>query len=411
MNKIKSICIISDSFIPTKISAAGMIYNLGLSFKKHGYFVTFIYGGVSSFNDKYKNLFLPYELNNLNMISSDFLISLRNKGYYLRFIYEIILSLSLSIKILFYFKDLKKIDLVIHYGPSAFLWFPVLILKLISKSKSYYILRDIFPDWLIDLGIIKNKFLIFFLNLISKPQFHVCKKVGVETNFNLHHLGNKIKNVKFEVLNNWPSLNDKNIHITNTSTLKEILKKYKKINKDKIVGVYLGNNSIAHDFDKSRDFYINNIFKFKQVVRINLFTKKENEILKSKNVNEFFFGQVEDYFLPFLLKNSNFGIVTLNSKLLTQNVPGKLISYLQFNLPVLSFTNKNSSVAQLMLEHDFGVNIDLNEDKVLNIMKMELFINRINKKYYENKPLKLFRKSFSTKAIVDQIIKATTENV
>ena len=36
-----------------------------------------------------------------------------------------------------------------------------------------------------------------------------------------------------------------------------------------------------------------------------------------------------------------------------------------------------------MLEHDFGINIDLNEDKVLNIMKMELFINRINIKYYE----------------------------
>ena len=45
MNKIKSICIISDSFIPNKNSAAGMIYNLGLSLKKHGYFVTFIYGG------------------------------------------------------------------------------------------------------------------------------------------------------------------------------------------------------------------------------------------------------------------------------------------------------------------------------------------------------------------------------
>ena len=208
MNKNKNICIVSDSFVPTKISAAGMIYNLGLSFKKNGYDVTFIYGGFSSLNDKYKKLFLPYKLNNFNMISSDFLISFRNKGYYLRFIYEIILSLSLSIKILFYFKDLKKINLVIHYGPSAFLWLPVLILKLISKSNSYYILRDIFPDWLIDVGIIKNKFLIIFLNLISKPQFHISETVGVETKFNLIYLRKKIKNVKFEVLNNWPSLKD-----------------------------------------------------------------------------------------------------------------------------------------------------------------------------------------------------------
>ena len=101
------------------------------------------------------------------------------------------------------------------------------------------------------------------------------KKVGVETKFNLYHLRNKIKNVKFEVLNNWPSLNDKNIDFTKKSTLSELLKNLKKINKDKIVGVYLGNN-IAHDFDKSRDFYIN-IFKFKSDVRINLFTKKKTK--------------------------------------------------------------------------------------------------------------------------------------
>ena len=35
----------------------------------------------------------------------------------------------------------------------------------------YYILRDIFPDWLIDLGIIKNKVIVSLLKLITYPQY------------------------------------------------------------------------------------------------------------------------------------------------------------------------------------------------------------------------------------------------
>ena len=41
----KSVCIISDCFIPTRNSASGMIYNLSRSLMKEGAFVTCIHSG------------------------------------------------------------------------------------------------------------------------------------------------------------------------------------------------------------------------------------------------------------------------------------------------------------------------------------------------------------------------------
>ena len=43
------------------------------------------------------------------------------------------------------------------------------------------------------------------------------------------------------------------------------------------------------------------------------------------------------------------------------NIPGKFVTYLQFNLPVLS-SNKGSTISSIVSQHDCGVNIDLNDE-------------------------------------------------
>ena len=73
MKTIKHISILSDSFIPAKISAAGMILNLGNDLKSKNYDVTFIYGGFNPNSHRHKTLFENYSLNGFNFISSKFL--------------------------------------------------------------------------------------------------------------------------------------------------------------------------------------------------------------------------------------------------------------------------------------------------------------------------------------------------
>ena len=95
-NNIKNICIISDNFIPAKISAAGMIYNLAKEFKKNNYKITCVYGGYSYHEILSNSVTSEVKiLQNMQLINSSAFISLRKGGNFKRFLYEILLSVIL----------------------------------------------------------------------------------------------------------------------------------------------------------------------------------------------------------------------------------------------------------------------------------------------------------------------------
>ena len=53
--------------------------------------------------------------------------------------------------------------------------------------------------------------------------------------------------------------------------------------KNKLMGVYIGNNSSAHDFDKSRKFYLKNKIKYDLNLNINLFVNKFSQITNKQS--------------------------------------------------------------------------------------------------------------------------------
>ena len=170
------------------------------------------------------------------------------------------------------------------------------------------------------------------------------------------------------------------------------------------MGVYIGNNSSAHDFDKSRKFYLKNKFKHDLNLNINLFVNKFSQITSTNKVNEIFNNQIDNFILPNIMNHFNFGIVTLNNDLITQNIPGKFVTYLQFNLPVLSFSNKGSTISSIVSQHDCGVNIDLNDETTFNVKKLEKFFTKLLSNYYKNQSRLLFNKKFSTEKVTTQIL-------
>ena len=225
----KKICILSDCFVPTKNSASGMMYNLANLFK-YEYDVICVHGGL---NPSKNNVFFKnYNIKNLNFITSNLFHSFRTNNLILRFFFEISLSLSLAIKIIYNFKKFKNVDFIIWYGPSSYLWFPAIFLKIISKSKLYYILRDIFPDWLEQVGLIKNKLILKFLNFTSYPQYIIPDIIGVENPESKKHIATFVneKKIIIETLFNWPSL-DSNIQKKSRLSF-ELKKKYILLNQE-----------------------------------------------------------------------------------------------------------------------------------------------------------------------------------
>lgn len=409
------ICILSDCFVPKQNSAAGMIYNLACSFLEDDYEVTCVFGGVNpKLNLNKTNQ--KYSLSGVNIVSSRFLIRYREKSNFHRFIYEITLSIILSLKSILNSEN-HKFDMLIWYGPSSFLWLPALILKLKHKVKVYYILRDIFPDWLFQTNVIKSKILYKFLNLLALPQFFVPNTIGLETKGNVNYIKGKIgEKQNIEVLNNWNSLKRISLNMRTERKLTTISKKIiksKNLKPNTFQIIYTGNTSVAHDLETTVNFlnfntkneYISHFFNINLFGKVNKNLKQKNKI-PQKKINIKFCESIPDYNLPHIFDLIDIGLITLNNNLVTENIPGKLVSYTQFGLPILCFANKNTAISNLINRYDCGIVIDLKNPNLENVDIFNNFIDNFHNKknFYSKNSYKLFCENFDLKIVKTQLI-------
>lgn len=381
-----------------------MIYNLSQNLVDRNINVTCVFSGSIDENTQ-KN----YKLDNIDIIKTNVLLSFRNKSLFLRFLFEITTAITLAIKCFFYLNKRKDLDLIIWYGPSVFLWMVVKSINCFKKIPVYYILRDIFPDWLISLKIVKNPYIIWLLKKITDPQYNVSDVIGVEVYGNISYLSRKkIKTNKIELLPNWP-----NITVSNNSKIDPKVK-YDFSNsivnakeKNKITCVYIGNSSVSHDYKSLIEFFNNNqkLLKF----QINIFSKStELSTITNQSIEQKSWGLVEEYNLPFIFSKVECGLVTLNRYQKTHNIPGKFISYTQFGLPIICFASIKSPLARLIDKYQCGIVVDLSIGTEQNIKLFSLFLLNFDKnKYYLSKnSLKLFKENFDTNFVANKILRA-----
>ena len=407
--KINKVCIISDSFIPKKTSAAGMLYNLSNEFIKNNIKVICVFGSKKKdFNKINNNKVENYNLSGIRLVSNNFMSNFREGSLYSRFFYEIILSISLCYEILKNRKIFDGVDLVIWFAPSSLLWLPSLLLKKKTKAPLYLIVRDIFPDWLINIGLIKNRILIVLLKLITWPQFLIPDFIGCESIGDTELVRKKVKNKKVETFYNWPSLNydlQTDIDLTKLNYLK-FYKNNK--NNNNLFGVYTGNDSVSHDLISGLDF--TRLFlettKIRKKIILNFFSSPFQLVSNQNNLIEKKWEMLPDYFLPHIYKHADFGIVSLSVNHKTNNLPGKFISYIQFGLPIICFAKSDSELANLIIDSDCGCVIDIRKEESHNrelLLNFLLNFNKNRQKYKKNS-LKLFNNYFSIDVTVKNLI-------
>ena len=81
----------------------------------------------------------------------------------------------------------ENFDVIIWYSPTIF-WGPFIArAKKKFNAKSYLILRDIFPDWALDIGLIKNGLVYQFFKKIARLQYAQADVIGVQSPNNLEY--------------------------------------------------------------------------------------------------------------------------------------------------------------------------------------------------------------------------------
>jgi O26-antigen biosynthesis N-acetyl-L-fucosamine transferase len=244
-------------------------------------------------------------------------------------------------------------DLIIFYSPTIFFGPLVRRLKRLWSCPAYLILRDIFPDWALDAGILRKGLIYEFFRRVAGAQYRIADVIAVQSPANLKYFARAFPDEQFqlEVLFNWTALTeDQLVHTDYRASLGL---------QEKTVFLYGGNLGVAQDIDNifrlaARLAYRPNIHfllvgEGREVPRL----KKRIEADRIANL-EIISARGQDDYLS-LVSEFDVGLISLDARLKTQNVPGKLLGYLYWGLPVLASINPGNDLFWMLQDHGAGL--------------------------------------------------------
>lgn len=244
-----------------------------------------------------------------------------------------------------------KWDIVTWYSPPIFFGPLVWMLRRNSGARTYLILRDIFPEWGVDLGLVRKGPVYLVFKAITALQYAVAEVIGVQTPSNLGYLSRWARSPRrrIEVLHNWLAVTPDvgcSIEVDKTALA------------GRKIFVYIGNMGVAQGMDifmeliqalRHRDD-----IGFLFVGRGSEFARLEAEKTARGLGNVLFFGEIDSSEIPGLLAQCHVGLVALHPDHKTHNIPGKFVAYVRYGLPVLARVNGGTDLERLIEDEQVG---------------------------------------------------------
>lgn len=294
-------------------------------------------------------------------------------------------------------------DGVVWYSPTIFLGpFAHALMKL-SRCRGYLIVRDLFPDWVVDMGLMKKGVPYWVLKVVEHYQYTVASVIGVQTPANLPYFRRyeQIPQRRVEVLQNW---------------LAEAPARYcsVQVGRTPIAGrtifVYAGNMGIAQGMglllELAEKLQDHSDMGFLFVGRGSDAKLLRIRAVERKLENVVFFDEIDPDEIAGLYAQCHAGIVALDPRHRTHNIPGKFLSYMQAGLPVLASINPGNDLADLINKERVG---QVSVEAKVNALEAKLLLLMDELRKDTDMPTRcqqLARRMFSPETAVKQIVQA-----
>jgi glycosyltransferase involved in cell wall biosynthesis len=233
-------------------------------------------------------------------------------------------------------------DGVVWYSPTIFFGPLVRALKRRSGCRGYLILRDLFPDWAVDAGLLRKGLAYRFFKLVERYQYASADVIGVQTPANVPLLQSQADRRRVEVLNNW--LSDAAAGLPPARAAAPGARR--------TTFVYAGNMGAAQGMDSLIDLAARLAPRDDLAF---LFVGRGSETARLKQraadlglAQVAFRDEVEPWEVPALLAACDIGLIALDPRHTTHNIPGKFLTYLRAGLPVLAHINPGNDLAQVI---------------------------------------------------------------
>lgn len=255
-----------------------------------------------------------------------------------------------------YFNN-REFDVVLYATPPVTFANVIKFCKKKYGCKSYLMLKDIFPQGAVDLGLIKSRSLLhkFFRNK-EVSLYNLSDHIGCMSPANREYIlkHNDLPSEKIELFpNTIKVLPPQNIFN------KSIAKEKHQIPMGKTIFVFGGNlglpqgiNFLIECIEKLRDYEQ----AFFLIIGEGTERRKIEDQIKSKSItNAKFINRLPKSEYDQLIAECDVGLILLDKRFTIPNFPSRILGYMDMALPVLAATDKVSDIKNLLTEANCGL--------------------------------------------------------
>jgi O26-antigen biosynthesis N-acetyl-L-fucosamine transferase len=393
-----NVCLIIDDYLPDSIKVgAKMMHELAVELVSSGHQVTVIVPAP--------NIQLPYNISIIDGVTVCRFRSgkIKNIGKVKRAINESLLSWQAWRALRKYFIA-NPHDLIVYYSPSIFWGALVMRLKYLWSAKSYLILRDFFPQWVIDSGMLsKWSPITAYFKFFEWLSYRAANVIGIQSPKNID-VFKRLHNISrpLEVLYNWSS----NIGQADSSDYyRESLGLT-----EKVVFFYGGNIGAAQDMMNivrlARRLNDDHRAHFVLVGSGDEVSLIQQAISSGDAGNMTLLPSVSQLEYEKMLSEFDIGLFSLHAGHSAHNFPGKLLGYMANQKPILGSINVGNDLEQVVCGANAGFISVNGDDDVLLANARQLLNSSELRSCMGNNGKLLLNDTFSVNAAASLLLKS-----
>jgi glycosyltransferase involved in cell wall biosynthesis len=395
------ICLIIDDYLPSSIKVgAKMMHELAVELVSRGHSVTVVTPAPGLTN--------RFEISQLDGVTICRFRSgeIKNISKVKRAINETLLSFNAWRAFKPYFKQHPH-DLIIYYSPTIFWGRLVSRLKKLWGASSYLVLRDFFPQWVIDNGLLSAKSPITrYFRFFEALSYRAADTIGIQSPKNIAWFSATASVKKpLDLLYNWAA--NEPVPAGNSDYRKALGLE------NKVVFFYGGNIGPAQD--------MMNIVRLAKAMRPEpdahfVLVGAGDEVALVREaieqqdlLNMTLLPPVTQDVFKNMLSEFDVGLFSLHHDHITHNFPGKLLAYMVQGKPILGSVNPDNDLQELLEKTKAGLVTVNGDDAALLNSALKLLHDKVLRETLSANAKQLLSDVFSVQAAANSIL-ATMRN-
>ena len=390
-------------FPPDTGSAAHLFYEFGTELVSRGYKVSVItslpgYHTQGNLNQYKRKLWLREKVAGIDVIRVP---SLRLPPQFMlgRALWQFSLAATILLAGLF----VSKHDLAVVYSPPLTIGLSAWVLRMIKRIPFVFNVQDLFPQSIIDLGLLSNPMAIRFFENIEQLIYRQANAITVFSNGNLEHVvKNGAQREKVHVIRNWVDTN----FILPGVRENEFRREHDL--GDNFIISFAGIMGFSQDLDLLLDCA--QIIKGREDIKwviVGDGVEKSRLITKAQKLNldnVIFLPMQSRNIYPSILHASDICLVPLHKNVKTPTVPSKIMSIMAAGRPIIAAMNLEGDAPKIISDAECGRLVSPGNPNLLAEAIIELYGNPLLRESMGREGRSYAIKHLSLKISVDKYV-------